>query len=216
MTDFSPIKKLRLKEDFSGQADFDAVNTENDFLNRLFEVNNNRGTIFVFDNKDTGHSTFITDTYGIGSTRILKVIKSINHDVFLWHIDGIMYKKGSKCDCALLDNKILCFVEFKSEALKNSESKISAKANYEKCQKQIELMLDEVLDKCKAIGINVMSVVEVKALAVFNKTVPASNATKTSFKRRFENKHKGVTFEFANEIKMFSSCKYDEASWTTP
>lgn len=200
MPDFTAINNLRLKSLYASEEKFSQVQSDVDFLTELFEVEN-QGLVFVWDDKSKEHSTYVSDTKGIGSNRILKVINKNHVDTFLWHIDGVMFKRGTKCDCALLNNSILCFVEFKSEAKNNSAAQASFE--YEKAEAQVETILTDLLSRCASAGFDITKLITIKGMAVFNRTVPRYNASQKAAVRKFEkafnNKFK---FEFENEIEV--------------
>lgn len=70
--DYSPIKKLKLKEAFADHSKFRSVRSDEDYLAELFEWSD-RGTIFIHDDADAGYSVFITDTKNLGADKMFKV-----------------------------------------------------------------------------------------------------------------------------------------------
>lgn len=196
--DFTAIKQLRLKEAFKSDAKFSVISTDEDYLNTLFETKNN-SHLFVYDSESLGHSTFITNTYGIGSDKVFNVANNTRKDVFLWHIDGVLYARDSKCDCALISDTDLKFVEFKSEAAQNSLQAIED--NYNKAYKQLSITFKDIDSKCKSAGVDMRKIVNIKAYAVFNRTVPSDNATQKNLKTKFLKEH-GVKLLFKNETSM--------------
>lgn len=199
-TDFTPITSLRLRQLYDKEAKFTACVSDEDLLSELFEVTK-RGQIFVCDNKQEGHSTFIKDSSGHGKSRLLKVTNPKCQDLFLWHIDGILYKRNSKCDCALINTSSLCFVEFKSEAQNRTQAQ--AGNIYEVASGQIRSVLCDFLQRAESIHFDVFAHVKIRAVAVFNKTVPAYNASQKAVKRKFEKTFNNlVPLDFTNEIKL--------------
>lgn len=197
--DFTPIRRLRLKEAFADNQKFQAVVCDQDFLNDLFEWTD-RGIIYIHDDPASGHTLFVNDTNRLGADKTFKVINRYHTDLFLWHIDGTLYKKDSKCDCAFLTTYHLGFVEFKANAANNTESAI--KENYEKASSQLTLTIKDVADRCRQIGIDLIGSTDVDAYAVFNPTVPRHNAYQKSVAAKFFLKTNGISLYFKNSTEI--------------
>ncbi len=194
--DFSPIHRLKLRMAFTGDSHFDAVQCDDDLLSELFEYSNRR-TLFVYDDAEVGHSIYVSDTKGIGRDKMLKVDNVENQGFFLWHIDGVMYEKNTKCDCALLSDQHMLLVEFKSNAGNASEASIEE--NYKKAASQIEETLHVITEKCEQVEIEVRKIVKVEAYAVFNRTVPGNDASRKNIAAKFL-KNTNVKLKFENKV----------------
>lgn len=197
--DCAAIHRLRLKEAFGDMQKFQTVTCDAELLAELFEWTT-RGVIFVYDDDEAGHSVFVADTRGLGSDKTFRVLNTDHKDLFLWHIDGVMYRKGSKCDCAFLADRRLGFIEFKSNAANNSDEAI--KANYEKATMQMRLTIGDVIDRCRNAGIDVMASTMVEAYAVFNPTVPRHNAYQKKIAARFLMETDGIPLYFKNSVEI--------------
>lgn len=187
--DFSVIKRLCLKEAFHDNKKFMAVVSDLDYLDALFEYSN-RTQAFIYDDLDTGYSTFVYNTKRLGSDKTFKIKNPHHKDVFLWRIDGVLYSKDSKCDCAFLTENLLGFVEFKSNAANSSEKAIND--NYDKARRQLSITYKDIDDRCRKVGINLRKALNLDAYAVFNRTVPGNNAHQKTQIAKFlmENKFK--------------------------
>lgn len=194
--DFKAITQLKLKSAFRNEQKFEKVIEAKDFLEELFE-HGNRGILFVHDDAYIGYSIFVEDTKGIGRDKVFIVDNREHKDVFLWHIDGVLFQKGSKCDCAVLTDGSVDFVEFKSNALNETDETIEA--NYKKASSQLLLTLNEVSEKCRSVGIDLQTMVEVNAFAVFNKTVPKNSALQKSISAKFLLDSNGIKLHFDNK-----------------
>ena len=198
--DFSVIQDLALKEAFNNEEKIRIIETDEDYLNELFE-HSQKAQLFVYDDEDAGYSRFVSDTNGLGRDKTISIDNSNHKDVFLMRIDGMLFQGMSKCDCALLSQKDMFFIEFKTNASnKNEESRV---AQYTKCYKQLKQTIGEFDKHYKAINENFRKKKDhYLALAVFNPTVPRDNA--------FE---KSLRAMFAREVRMklcfTSSCKID-------
>lgn len=197
MPDFTAISQLRIRQLYEGDTLFSQCSSMEDLLKELFETTN-RGQIFVWDDKRLKHSVFLEDSQGKGVNRILKVENVDHRDLFLWHIDGVMFQRGSKCDCALINESHLNFVEFKSEAV--NRTPLQAQGEYQKASDQIETVLTDFLQRAREKHVD-LHLVKIGAIAVFNRTVPRYNASQKMVKRRFEKRYK-IPFDFVNEVKM--------------
>lgn len=196
--DFTPIVQLRLRRAFDDNEKFKAVSCDEDLLNELFECGC-RGRLYVYDDSVAGHSVFLHDTAGIGSEKVLCVKNPGGRETFLWHIDGVLFAKDSKCDCALLTTANVHFVEFKSNAANKTPKAIED--NYEKASRQLQLTFEEVRDRCRRAGIKITEVVCVDAYAVFNRSVPRNNALKKNLSAKFLNAT-GVKLHFSDEMTV--------------
>lgn len=196
--DFSVIERLNLKEAFADNQKFQAVDSEQDYLNELFE-HTDRGTVFIHDDDKVGYSTFVNDTKGLGADKTFRINNAYHKDLFLWHIDGVLYSKGSKCDCAFLTDNQISFVEFKSNADNNTEAAI--KDNYDKARRQLSITYQDIDKRCKNVGVELRKVIKLEAYAVFNRTVPKNNAHQKAQSAKFlsDNKFK-LHFENATDI----------------
>lgn len=196
--DSSVIRGLRLKEAFEDIEKFKAVQSDADFLTELFEWTN-RGLVFIHDDEDKGNSVFVTDTKGLGADKIFRIDNVPHKEIFLWHIDGVLYSKGSKCDCAFIAEGHLGFVEFKSNAANNTGEAIQG--NYEKASSQLVLTFQDVKARCNNVNVDIMSGNLVEAYAVFNRTVPRNNAHQKKGSAKFF-KDNDIPLYFENSVEL--------------
>lgn len=171
--DFSLITRFRFKEAFNGNIRFQEISDDEDYLKLLFE-HRDRGVIYVYDDSNQGHSIFLDNTRGIGIDKVFSIRNRTHKDVFLWHIDGVLYKKNSKCDCACITDQELSFIEFKTNAENQSDEAILD--NFEKAKEQLLLTIQDISNKCQAIGIDIRELVDIDAYIVLNRTVPDGSA----------------------------------------
>jgi|GEM_PF-1903115 len=195
--DFSPITTLKLKEAFKGTL-FDEVENDTDYIKCLFE-HGNSAQLFACDSNEKGYSTFISDTSGVGKDKCFIVRNNKHIDVFLWRIDGVLYGKDTKCDCAILTSTQLDFVEFKTNAANSSSEAI--RQNYEKACDQLSSTIKDVKRKCGGVNILIEKERSLKAFAVFNRTVPRITAYENNLKRKFLKENK-IRLSFENEVNI--------------
>ena len=202
MIDLSIIKKLSIKTIFVGQG-IDSllaqISSEQDYLVALFETEK-RGTIWITDDATVGHSIFVTDTNGVNKDKLLKVLNPNIKSLFLWHIDGVMFAKYSKCDCALLHERLMHLIEFKANAKNASDDSIQA--NYEKASEQLALTFEKFEELYNNQGQNIYTIFDdIDALIVFDKTVPQDDAFQKNIISKF-SKRTLLNLSFGNELKI--------------
>lgn len=191
---FEVINRLRLKEAFGEFDLFQHISKDEEWLDILFECDN-RGQLFVYDDADVGHVVYVNDTKGLGRDKVFGLVNKTHKDVFLWHIDGVIYEKTSKCDCAVITSDEMEFIEFKTNASNNSDEAIFD--NYHKVSDQLQKIVKDVKERCSKVGVKLTSVIPVEAHAVFNPTVPADNAMKKNISAKFLVRT-GVKLRFDN------------------
>ena len=191
---FEAINRLRLKDAFSEFELFQRISKDEDWLDVLFE-SDNRGQLFVYDDVGVGHVVYVTDTKGLGRDKVFGLVNKNHKDVFLWHIDGVIYEKTSKCDCAVITTDEMEFIEFKTNASNNSDEAIFD--NYHKASEQLQKIVTDVKERCSKVGVKLTSVIPVEAHTVFNPTVPADNAMKKNISAKFLVRT-GVKLKFDN------------------
>ena len=180
--DFEAINRLRLKDAFGEMELFQRISKDEDWLDKLFECDS-RGQLFVYDDAEVGHVIYVNDTNGLGRDKVFGIVNKNHKDVFLWHIDGVIYEKTSKCDCAVITTDEMEFIEFKTNASNNTREAIYE--NYHKASEQLQKIVMDVKDRCAKVGVKLTSVIPVEAHAVFNPTVPSDNAMKKSISAKF-------------------------------
>lgn len=199
MIDFSPIENLKIKEVFIGcgmETLLEEIEKIEDYLIVLFDETS-RSNVWVTDDLEQ-HCIFIKDTKGINKDKLLKVYNERSISLFLWRIDGVMFSHKTKCDCALLHEKKLHFVEFKANV--ESSNPLSIREHYEKAQAQLKITYDKFKELYHNKGINLFEVLEeIDAQIVFDKTVPRDNAFCKKIKRQFLKENE-ICLNIDNEI----------------
>ena len=188
------INRLRLKEAFGELELFQRVSVGEDWLDKLFECDN-RGQLFVYDDAEVGYVVYVNDTKGLGRDKVFILLNKTHKDVFLWHIDGVIYDKTSKCDCAVITSDEMEFIEFKTNASNSSDEAIFD--NYHKASEQLQKIVEDVKQRCSKVGVKLTSIIPVEAHAVFNPTVPSDNALKKNISVKFLLRT-GVRLRFDN------------------
>lgn len=202
MLDLSLLNKLSIKSVFIGQGIdqlLAQISSDQDYLVALFETEK-RGTIWITDDATAGHSIFVTDTNGVNKDKLLKVLNPNIKTLFLWHIDGVMFAKYSKCDCALLHERLMHLIEFKANAKNASDDSIQA--NYEKASEQLALSFEKFEELYKNHGQDIFCIFDdIDAMIVFDRTVPQDDAYQKNIISKFSNRTL-LKLSFGNELKV--------------
>lgn len=196
--DFEPIKRLCLKEAYGDFEVFQRISNDEDWLDMLFECET-RGLLFVYDDASAGHVVYVNDTKGLGRDKVFELENKSHKEVFLWHIDGVLFQKTSKCDCAVITKDELEFIEFKTDASNASSEAIAD--NYHKAGEQLKTIVMDVKNRCAKYGVDLTSVIPVEAHAVFNPTVPSDNAMQKNISVKFLVQT-GVKLKFDNKKEL--------------
>ena len=158
----------------------------------LFEETR-RGLVWVTDDDVKGHCVYVYDTSGVNKNKLLEIEQNSGTILLLWHIDGAMFKKRSKGDCALIQNRFLHLVEFKANVVTSSEESIEE--HYEKAAEQLINSYNLINDLYKRINIESKDIFDsVDAMIVFNPTIPRRNPTQQSFQEKFRQEHKMILY----------------------
>ena len=202
MPDLSILNSLSIKTVFVGQGIdplLAQISCEQDYLVALFETET-RGTIWITDDAEAGHSIFVMDTNGVNKDKLLEIKNPNIKTLFLWHIDGVMFDKYSKCDCALLHDRLMHLIEFKANAKNESDGTIQA--NYNKASEQLALTFEKFMELYNNHDMNLFSIFEnIDAMIVFDKTVPQDDAYQKSIISKF-SKRTLLNLSFGNKLEI--------------
>lgn len=202
MNKYHHLKQLRI-DDILHEEEFGSLVSkwpdQEDLLNALFEITT-RVNVWVTDDEAEGHSIYVFDTKGANKDKFLAVHNQSGTILYLWHIDGVMFSRFSKCDCAIINDKILHLVEFKSEAENRTTDAI--RANYKKAYTQLKLTYEKFLSLYKSIDCDLFDIYDdIDATIVFNKTVPQDSAYKKSLQSEFADET-NLVLSFTNELSI--------------
>jgi hypothetical protein len=177
----------------------DEIKKAEDYTIALFEGCEGH-VIWVTDDEEIGHSVFVTSTNGVNKDKLLEVNNKNRKSLFLWHIDGVMFERYSKCDCALLHDRLMHMVEFKANAKNATDDSIQA--NYEKAKKQLTLTFNAFRELYAKKGFDLWDVFrDIDAKIVFNKTVPQDIAYQKSLQKQVANDI-NVSLTFGNTLDV--------------
>ena len=187
--DLLAIKQLKLCYAFRGKNPGveDCITTKNDKIQ------------WVIDDEKSKSSHFIDEEM---PGKCLCICNENNHDIVLLPIDHKLIKnhKGGIADCAIFDNVLFCFVEFKSNASGNSVLQVNE--TYEKAIKQLKETVNLFEKNMKQVKVEFRAVVEVNCDIVVAERFPRQTATEQSLKIAFAKDMKGIPLYFSREIKF--------------
>lgn len=107
------------------------------------------------------------------------------HPYTLLQIDnGFIKSIGTKkCDCAIANDKAICFVEFKANATKDTPSAL--RANYRKAMAQLSTTIDLFNAHYSSKGTDLKKLRKVEAYICFREGYPKSTSSQMNCKVRF-------------------------------
>ena len=201
--DLSIFNELHFKEVFVGVGIdhlLDKIKKAEDYTVALFEESDGH-IIWITDDENAGHSVFVSDTNGVNKDKLLQITNKNRKSLFLWHIDGVMFERYSKCDCALLHDRLMHMIEFKANAKNATDDSIQT--NYEKAKNQITLTFKTFKDLYAKKGFDLWEIFEdIDAMIVFNKTVPQDLAYQKSIQKQVaDDIDVSLTFENSLDIE---------------
>ena len=200
--DYSLFDDLHFKEVFIGVGIDQLINEiqrVEDYTVALFEASEGH-IIWITDDEKAGRSVFVTDTNGVNKDKLLKISNKERKSLFLWHIDGVMFERYSKCDCALLHDKLMHLIEFKANAKNATDNSIQA--NYEKAKNQITLTFKTFKDLYSKKGFDLWDIFsDIDAMIVFNKTVPQDLAYQKSLQKQVSDEI-DMSLSFGNTLDV--------------
>ena len=197
--DISRLDNLHVQKVFVGTGIESILNTTTssvEFYEALFEEMQ-RHMVWVTDDSALKYCVFVTETANCDTNKLLKVINSSKSPLYLWRIDGKMFPKYSKCDCALFQDGKFFFVEFKANAI--SQTPNSQEITCEKACEQLQITFEQFCQLYEKSGISFRELfTDIKAMVVLNKTIPRDTAFQKNLKSTFLKNNK-VILEFGNE-----------------
>lgn len=129
--------------------------------------------LYVYDDGSLGYSDWTNNKHTVSLSKAFNAQNPHNNTLVLLPLDGrIITGKnfiiGGVCDCALLTDKELSFVEFKTNVL--SFSYLTVLQHAQKAKDQLWHTFDGIIDsECLKIGVDVKQNVSVDFYVVFNK-----------------------------------------------
>lgn len=152
----------------------------------------------VVDLERGGVSCFVTATQGQAEDAAGKYFEVRNpnrKDFALLQIDhGIINTNITKCDCAIADNKELCFIEFKANATSSKTS--SLRHNYKKAMRQLGATITYFTNGIRAAGNELTSLRSIEAYVCFRHGFPRKSAAEMGYQTEFALQNNGCPLSF--------------------
>lgn len=199
---FNELSKSKLLEvlhsnDF--QHLFAGNKSDEEVFSLLFESTTN-GRVWITDDEEKHTCVYVFDTKGVNKDKLLAVSNPLTKVLYLWHIDGVMFSRLSKCDCALIHEDSLHLIEFKANAV--TKNPTSLREHYDKATSQLQQTLHYLLELYHSFGYNLFKEFsEVDALIVFDRKIPQDSAYQKNISAKFLQETRTL-LKFGNEIKV--------------
>lgn len=129
--------------------------------------------LYVYDDGSLGYSDWTNNKHTVSLSKAFNAQNPHNNTLVLLPLDGRIitgknFITGGVCDCALLTDKELSFVEFKTNVL--SFGYLTVLQHAQKAKDQLWHTFDGIIDsECLKIGVDVKQNVSVDFYVVFNK-----------------------------------------------
>lgn len=153
--------------------------------------------LLVIDDDDTHNTRFSDDDDDVG--RALMVINEKNKEIVLLSIDNMLVasRQGGITDGALFDTEQFHFIEFKTNALGNSEQAVFD--TFDKAVGQLRETIKVFVEKLEPQGVNLIDVRQVYCHVVVSERFPRTRATRQAYSLRFFDET-GIELSFSNKL----------------
>ncbi|MCQ2160744.1 MAG: hypothetical protein MJY97_06595 [Bacteroidales bacterium] len=153
--------------------------------------------LLVIDDDDTHATRFSGDADDAG--RALMVINEKNKEIVLLSIDNMLVasRKGGITDGALFDSEQFHFIEFKTNALGNSEQAVFD--TFDKAVGQLSETIKVFVEKLAPQGVNLTDVRQVYCHVVVSERFPRTRATRQDYILRFFDET-GIELSFSDKL----------------
>lgn len=154
--------------------------------------------LLVIDDNQNKLSVFSNDESDICRALVIQNLQ--NKEIVLLSVDNRLLSniQGGIADCALLDTCKFYFVEFKTNALGNSDKAV--RDTFDTACKQLKHTLMIFAERLANVGIEFLNMVEVSCRIVVSESFPKSKATKQEYRVAFLEEN-GIPLDFKNTIE---------------
>ena len=136
--------------------------------------------MYVYDNESLGYSVWTNDEHTVSLPKTFNAQNPDKNTLILLPLDGRIITgkniiQGGVCDCALLTNKEMSFVEFKTNVLSANDLTILQRAN--EAIDQLWHTYDGIINpKCQKVGVEVKQKVSIDFYVVFDNDLRVTGA----------------------------------------
>lgn len=153
----------------------------------------------IVDSESQKISGFVSPSFGSQEDKANKFFAVENTSACqyaLLKIDNglIQTEKTKKCDCAIVNRKEICFIEFKANA--TSLVRKTIVGNYLKAIDQLSTTIRIFNNYYATIGKDIKSLRKVEAYICFRAGYPRSTASQMNYKLKFMARNNGITLSF--------------------
>lgn len=156
----------------------------------------------VVDSQVKRISGFATTTFGVeenAAKEYFSVENPTKNPFSLLQIDNGIIKKNigpatKKCDCAIVNNSSLCFIEFKTKACSNIISTIEK--NYRRAIEQLTATINIFDSYHKLQGVDFRNLRAVEAYICFRNGYPRTTSSQMNYKVTFTTANRGIPLLF--------------------
>ena len=154
----------------------------------------------IVDIEGIGISYFVTDEIGQeedASEKYFEVLNESKKDFALLQIDNGIIKtcETQKCDCAIVDDSDLCFIEFKANATSTNTKQV--KRNYCKAMKQLGTTISIFKSGVSSLGKDLDSLRKLEAYVCFRHGYPRVTSSEINYQVDFAKNNNGCPLYFA-------------------
>lgn len=156
----------------------------------------------IVDSNTQKISGFVSSAFGQNEDKSFKyfAVENPNRGRYaLLQIDNGIIQSSSikKCDCAIANDKCLCFIEFKANAYSNNISVIEK--NYNKAIDQLSTTIGLFYAYHKSQGDDIRTLRVVEAYICFRHGYPRSTSSQMNFQVSFAMKNYGIPLSFGRK-----------------
>lgn len=153
--------------------------------------------LLVIDDDETHATRFSDDPDDAG--RALMVINEKNKEITLLSIDNMLVasRQGGITDGALFDTEQFHFIEFKTNALGNSEQAVFA--TFDKAVGQLRETIKVFVERLEPQGISLTDVRKIYCHVVVSERFPRTRATRQDYSLRFFDET-GIELSFSDKL----------------
>ena len=128
------------------------------------------------------------------------VINENNKQIVLLSIDNKLIKdhEGGIADCALFDDKLFRFVEFKTNAYGNSEQ--SVRDTFDKATGQLKETICVFKDRLQKVNIQFEDAVTISCYVVVSQRFPKNRAVKQEYQISFSDENNNIALFFPEKV----------------
>lgn len=156
----------------------------------------------IVDSRTNGISGFVSPTFGVlenVSGKYFSVEDVSRVSYVLLQIDNGLIKSSStkKCDCAIANDQIFSFIEFKTEAYSSNPRTVAN--NHLKAMEQLLATIRLFDSFYQTQGLNIRRMRSVDAFICFRQGYPRHNSSQMFYRTAFLSRSQGIPLSFARK-----------------